>query len=457
MAPEHPCQIRMHRQATQTAPTAAASPRCRSAVLAGLAGGLGQGTLNWGMLKLRTLAKAVDADCAICGFASTSDANRNCIHRIRSKRRPAVMDLQRTPLHDLCRDAEGRMVPFAGWEMAVQFSGLMAEHRAVRESVGMFDISHMGVLRIEGSNPKDALQKLVPTDLHRIGPGQACYTVLLNDAGGIRDDLIVYDQGETTAGNGTLLVVINAACADSDTTWLKEQLEPRGLSIRDEKKDGVLLALQGPKAIGVLEQLSGDSLSGVPRFGHRLLELEGLDEPVFCARTGYTGEDGAELLLCRNDGRKLWTHLLELGVVPCGLGARDTLRLEAAMHLYGQDMTADTTPLDVGLGWLVHLEMPTDFIGRDALERVADRGPSRRLVGLKLPGRAIARHDYPVLHNGETVGAVTSGSWSPTLGEAIALALVPTELAQVGNELGVQIRGQVQPATVVKRPFYRRG
>ena len=211
---------------------------------------------------------------------------------------------------------------------------------------------------------------------------------------------------------------------------MKEQLEPRGLSIRDEKKDGVLLALQGPKAIGVLEQLSGDSLSGVPRFGHRLLELEGLDEPVFCARTGYTGEDGAELLLCRNDGRKLWTHLLELGVVPCGLGARDTLRLEAAMHLYGQDMTADTTPLDVGLGWLVHLEMPTDFIGRDALERVADRGPSRRLVGLKLPGRAIARHDYPVLHNGETVGAVTSGSWSPTLGEAIALALVPTELAQ---------------------------
>ena len=163
--------------------------------------------------KLRTLSIAVDAGAAICGFASTSNANRNCIHRIRCNRLVSVMDLQRTPLHDLCHEAKGRMVPFAGWEMAVQFSGLIAEHKAVREAAGMFDISHMGVLRIEGSNPKDALQTLVPTDLHRIGPGQACYTVLLNNNGGIRDDLIVYDQGETASGDGTLLVVINAAGA----------------------------------------------------------------------------------------------------------------------------------------------------------------------------------------------------------------------------------------------------
>ena len=367
------------------------------------------------------------------------------------------MDLQRTPLHDLCREAKGRMVPFAGWEMPVQFSGLIAEHKAVREGVGMFDISHMGVLRIEGSNPKDPLQTLVPTDLHRIGVGQACYTVLLNDKGGIRDDLIVYDQGETASGDGTLLVVINAACADSDTAWLKQQLEPRGLSVQDEKRDGVLLALQGPKAIGILETLSGESLHELPRFGHRLLHLQGLSDQVFCARTGYTGEDGAELLLSRTDGRKLWAQLLELEVAPCGLGARDTLRLEAAMHLYGQDMTASTNPFETGLGWLVHLEMPQDFIGRQALEQVVAEGASKRLVGLKLQGRAIARHDYPVLHNGEKVGVVTSGSWSPTLEEAIALALVPKELAKVGSELGVEIRGQVQPATVVKRPFYRRG
>ena len=367
------------------------------------------------------------------------------------------MDLQRTPLHDLCREAKGRMVPFAGWEMAVQYSGLIAEHKAVREAVGMFDISHMGVLRIEGSNPKDALQTLVPTDLHRIGAGQACYTVLLNDNGGIRDDLIIYDQGETPTGDGTLLVVINAACAASDTAWMKEQLEPRGLRVQDEKKDGVLLALQGPKAITILEQLSGEALHELPRFGHRLLQLQGLNEQVFCARTGYTGEDGAELLLSRNDGRKLWTQLLALDVAPCGLGARDTLRLEAAMHLYGQDMTASTNPFEAGLGWLVHLEMPQDFIGRKALEQVAANGPSHRLVGLKLQGRAIARHDYPVLHNGEKVGVTTSGSWSPSLEEAIALASVPRELAKVGSELGVEIRGQIQPATVVKRPFYRRG
>ena len=177
---------------------------------------------------------------------------------------------------------------------------------------------------------------------------------------------------------------------------------------------------------------------------------------MFCARTGYTGEDGAELLLRREDGRQLWTRLLAMGVTPAAW-APATLRLEAAMHLYGQDMTTTTTPFEAGLGWLVHLEMPQNFIGRQALEQAAADGPSQRLVGLKLQGRAIARHDYPVMHKGERVGVVTSGSWSPTLQEAIALALVPTALAKLGTELGVEIRGQVHPATVVKRPFYRRG
>ena len=367
------------------------------------------------------------------------------------------MDLHRTPLHDLCVTTGGRMVPFAGWEMPVQFSGLVAEHTAVRQRVGLFDISHMGVLRIEGSNPKDALQTLVPTDLHRIGPGQACYSVLLNESGGIRDDLIVYDLGQTNSGQGeaSLIVVINAACAAADTAWISEQLTPQGLQVTDEKGDGVLLALQGPEALARMEQLSGVDLHALPRFAHRMLDLKGLSRPVFCARTGYTGEDGVELLLAREDGRNLWNRLVADGVTPCGLGARDTLRLEAAMHLYGQDMDADTTPFEAGLGWLVHLEMPSTFTGRAALERAADSGPSRRLVGLKLKGRAIARHGYPVIHNGEQAGAITSGSWSPTLQEAIALAYVPTALAKVGQELGVEIRGQVQAATVVRRPFYR--
>ena len=368
------------------------------------------------------------------------------------------MDLNHTPLHDLCISAGGRMVPFAGWDMPVQFSGLVTEHKAVRTDTGMFDISHMGVLRIEGTNPKDALQKLVPSDLHRIGPGQACYTVLLNEQGGIIDGLIVYDLGPSFSSKNheTLLVVINAACAETDTVWIRQHLEEADLQVLDEKKNGVLLALQGPKAIALLERLSRDDLSELPRFGHRTLKIDGLNAPVFTARTGYTGEDGVELLLNAEDGRKLWTQLIEEGVTPCGLGARDTLRLEAAMHLYGQDMNAETTPFDAGLGWLVHLEMPANFVGRQALEKAAEHGPSKRLVGLKLEGRSIARHDYPVIHEGASVGVVTSGSWSPTLEEPIALAFLPQALAKLGTEISVEIRGQLKPATVVRRPFYRR-
>jgi aminomethyltransferase len=362
-----------------------------------------------------------------------------------------VTDLKRTPLHDLCQTAGGRMVPFAGWEMAVQFSGLLAEHDAVREGVGMFDISHMGVVRFTGPNPKDALQRLVPTDLHRIGPGQACYTVLLNDSGGILDDLIVYDIGDST-----LLAVINAACADSDRAWLEQQLAGSGISVSDEKGDGVLLALQGPNAQAVLEQISGNDLSELPRFGQRMLSLSDLSANVLVARTGYTGEDGFELLLPREAGRQLWSRLLQEGVTPCGLGARDSLRLEAAMHLYGQDMDASTSPLEAGLGWLVHLENPVPFIGREALEQEVEQGSSRRLVGLRLEGRAIPRHDYPILDGEQVVGKVSSGGWSPCLEAGIGLGYVPTALAKVGTSLTVEIRGKRQPATVVKRPFYRR-
>ena len=369
------------------------------------------------------------------------------------------MGLQRTPLFDGATAAGGRMVPFAGWEMAVQFSGLVAEHHAVRTSCGVFDISHMGVLSLRGAGAKDAMQGLVPSDLFRIGPGEACYTVLLNEQGGIRDDLIVYDRGRT-ADTDELLLVINAACAEADTAWLRSQLEPQGIRVSDFKGDGVLLALQGPEAAGRLEALAGTSLAGLPRFGHRNLDLPEIGT-AFVGRTGYTGEDGFELLLPRAAGLSLWNQLLASGVTSCGLGARDTLRLEAAMHLYGADMDATTTPLDVGLGWLVHLEIPKPFIGRDVLERQTSEGVKRRLVGLKLQGRAIPRHGYPVLAAGAAAGAtplgtVTSGGWSPSLEAGIALAMVPADLAQVGTELAVEIRSKAEPALVVKRPFYRR-
>jgi aminomethyltransferase len=353
------------------------------------------------------------------------------------------------------------MVPFAGWEMAVQFSGLVAEHSAVRSGCGVFDISHMGVLSLRGAGAKDALQALVPTDLFRIGPAEACYTVLLNEQGGIRDDLIVYDRGwQGDALGHELLLVINAACAEADTTWIRSQLEPQGITVADHKGDGVLLALQGPGAQARLEALSGTDLGGLPRFGHRDLDLPGLGA-AFVARTGYTGEDGFELLLPRQAGLALWDQLLADGVGPCGLGARDTLRLEAAMPLYGQDLDATTTPLEAGLGWLVHLEMPRPFIGRDVLERQAEQGVQRRLVALQLQGRAIPRHGYPVLAataepGSAAIGQITSGGWSPTLQQGIALAYVPTPLARLGTELVVEIRGKAEPATVVKRPFYRR-
>jgi aminomethyltransferase len=369
--------------------------------------------------------------------------------------------LRRTPLHGAAQAAGGRLVPFAGWEMAVQFSGLVAEHTAVRQACGVFDISHMGVLTLRGDGVKDAMQGLVPSDLFRIGPGEACYTVLLNDAGGIRDDLIVYDRGRRQDSD-ELVLVINAACAETDTAWIRSQLEPAGITITDRKgPDGILLALQGPEAPARLEALVGESLAGLPRFGHRDLTLVAAHgaaaaAPVFVARTGYTGEDGFELLLEREAGLALWDQLLAEGVIPCGLGARDTLRLEAAMHLYGNDMDAATTPLEASLGWLVHLEMPAAFVGRAALEAQTAAGVSRKLVGLRLEGRAIARHGYPVLREGAVVGEVTSGTWSPTLGQAIALAYVPSELAKIGTELAVEIRGKAEPARVVKRPFYRR-
>jgi aminomethyltransferase len=347
--------------------------------------------------------------------------------------------------------------------MAVQFGGLVQEHQAVRQHCGVFDISHMGVLTLQGDGVKDALQALLPTDLFRIGPGEACYSVLLNEAGGIRDDLIVYDRGRrpwlqapgeaSSSETDELVLVINAACAEADTAWISSQLEPRGFRISDRKGDGVLLALQGPEAAARLEALCGESLAGLPRFGHRDLSIDG--QTVFTGRTGYTGEDGFELLLPQQAGLALWQRLLAAGVSPCGLGARDTLRLEAAMHLYGNDMDASTTPLEASLGWLVHLEMPADFIGRGALEAQTAAGVQKRLVGLKLQGRAIARHGYPVLLNGEPVGEITSGTWSPSLGEAIALAYVPAAAAKVGSELAVEIRGKAEPAVVVKRPFYR--
>jgi len=366
------------------------------------------------------------------------------------------MEIKRTPLNELCLNQGCKMVSFAGWEMPIQFSGLVDEHQAVRKKSGLFDISHMGVLRIKGQNPKDLLQNLIPSDIHRIGPGEACYTVLLNKNGGIIDDLIIYDLGNDKEGNNELLAVINAGCAESDTAWLKDNLKEKNISISDAKKDGVLLALQGPDSKKHLIKFFGESIKKLPKFGHCTIKEREDTSPAFIARTGYTGEEGYEILLEANEGKDLWINLLKEGVTPCGLGARDTLRLEAAMYLYGNDINEETTPIEAGLGWLVHLEMPKKFIGREVLESQVDIGVSKRLVGLKLQGKAIARKGYKIFYQNKIIGNITSGSWSPSLQEAIALAYVPIELAKAGTELGVEIRDKIHPAIIVKKPFYRR-
>ncbi len=371
------------------------------------------------------------------------------------------MKLLQTPLHKECQELGGKMVPFANWEMPVSFSGLIEEHNAVRKKVGMFDISHMGVLQLRGENIKSALQNLVPSDLFRIGPGEACYTVFLKENGGIQDDLIIYDQGVINTKDESLVLVINAARKESDIHWLNLNLAKYEISISELMPESALIAIQGPKSIITFENILQESLSDLPRFGHRTIttnrNLIDSQESIFIARTGYTGEEGFEFLSSPKTARSIWKNLINSGVTPCGLGARDTLRLEAAMHLYGNDINLNTTPFEAGLGWLVHLEMPSDFIGRKALEKQAEDGTQKKLVGIKVLDKGIARKGYQVLYNCKTVGKVTSGTWSPTLKEPIALAYVPSEIAKVNTQLEVEIRGKKHPAIIVKRPFYRKG
>jgi aminomethyltransferase len=358
--------------------------------------------------------------------------------------------LQRTPLFDLMGNA--RTIGFSGWEMAVQFSGITQEHQAVRTAAGMFDISHMGKFTLRG-NVLAQVQALVPSDLSRLQPGQAQYTVLLNEQGGIIDDLIFYYQ-DGTGSDQRWSVIVNAATMEKDRDWMVQHLDRTQVEFTDLSAAKVLIAVQGPQAIAHLQPLVAADLTPIKAFGH--LDSTVLGHPAFLARTGYTGEDGFEVMVDPETGKALWTTLLAAGVTPCGLGARDTLRLEAAMCLYGQEITDRTTPLEAGLNWLVHWDKTASFIAREILERQKAEGLQKRLVGLMLEGRNIARHDYPVIYAGETVGIVTSGTLSPTLGYPIALAYVPTALATLGNLLEVSIRGKNYPATVVKKPFYKR-
>ncbi len=360
--------------------------------------------------------------------------------------------MARSPLFTVVQELKARLTSFGGWEMPVQFSGITKEHEAVRSNVGMFDISHMGKFTLQGKNLIAQLSRLVPSDLSRLQPNQAQYSVLLNPEGGIIDDIIFYYQGEeNNVQKG--IIIVNAATTAKDKAWLLEHLDTKQVEFEDLSTKKVLLAVQGPKATEIVQKFVEEDLTPVKAYGH--LNATVLGKPAFLARTGYTGEDGFEVMVEPSVGIELWQKLIEAGVLPCGLGARDTLRLEAAMALYGQDIDDTTTPLEAGLGWLVHLDSKGDFIGREALEQQKAAGVKRKLVRLQMQGRNIARHGYPVLSAGNKVGEITSGTLSPTLGYPIALAYVPTELAKVDNQLEIEIRGKTHPATVVKRPFYK--
>ncbi len=358
-----------------------------------------------------------------------------------------------TPLHLLHLELNARMVPFSGWEMPVQYSGISKEHQAVRQQAGLFDISHMGKFVLSGHHLIEQLQYLVPSNLSSLQPGEAQYTVLLNPEAGIIDDLIIYYQGINDAGEQRITTIVNASTAVKDREWLQAHLDLSQINFQDLSLTQTLIAVQGPESVQTLQKFVTEDLSTIKRFGH--LEGTVLGRPGFLARTGYTGEDGFEVMVAPDVGVELWRSLLAQNVLPCGLGARDTLRLEAAMALYGQDIDEQTTPLEAGLGWVVHLDRKGDFIGRSVLETQKQSGVSKRLVGLKLEGRNIARHDYPIFHEGEPVGTVTSGTLSPTLGYPIALGYVRSDLAKPNQLLDVEIRGKTYPATVVKRPFYK--
>ena len=347
-----------------------------------------------------------------------------------------MQTLRRTPLHDRHVALGARLVPFAGWEMPVQYEGVIPEHRAVRGDCGVFDVSHMGEFEIEGPRATELLQATLSNDLDKIGPGQAQYTLLTNDRGGIIDDLIVYRLDEFR-----YLLIVNAANCEADFGWLKER-EIRGSDVRDASDEYALLAVQGPRAI---ERLG---LPEAKQFTFAEGEIDGIQCMV--NRTGYTGEAGCEILVMAEDGGDLWDRVLERGAVPCGLGARDTLRLEASLPLHGNDITPATDAISAGLGWCCALEK--EFSGASELRELKSRGPERRLVSFVMEEKAVPRHGMAIEGGGE----VTSGTHSPMLDLGIGMGYVPADSAAPDTGLAIDVRGKSRRARIVKRPIYKR-
>jgi len=356
--------------------------------------------------------------------------------------------LKRTPLFSVHVKAGAKMVPFGGWEMPLQYTGIVEEHRTVRGALGLFDISHMGEFEVDGPAALAALQRLTTNDVAGLEMGQVQYSLLCYPDAGIVDDLTLYRLGADR-----FMLTVNAANIDKDWAWVTEHgAEARWRNISSET---ALLAVQGPKAEKCVQGLADRDVTGIRYYRF----VEGLVAGVraLISRTGYTGEDGFELYVVAGDAERLWFVLLEAGapegITPVGLGARDTLRLEMRYALYGNDIDATTNPLEAGLGWVVKLAKG-DFIGRSAIERVKAEGPRRKLVGFEMVDRAVARHGHRILKDGRAAGVVTSGSYGPAVDRYIGVGYVATGLAQVGTEIDVEVRGTMRRARIVPTPFY---
>lgn len=337
------------------------------------------------------------------------------------------------------------MVDFAGWEMPQQYSTVRDEHRAVRDSAGLFDVSHMGRARVTGAAASAALQRLVTNDLERVEVGHAQYNLMCREDGGVIDDLVLYRDPDGWA------VVFNAGNRDKDMAWFRRHLD--GAQLIDESDQTALLALQGPRAASVLAQLSAGEVDGLAYFGHTRATVAGIPD-CRVARTGYTGEDGFEIFAPAEVAPQLWAAMVAAGAVPAGLAARDVCRLEAGLRLYGNDMDETVNPYEAGLGWTVKLAKG-DFVGRAALEAVKLDGPRRRLVGLRGTGRTIPRHGAALMAGDAEAGLVTSGTWSFFLDAGIGMARVTSGVVSEGDQVVIGGRAQPGSAEVVALPFYR--
>ncbi len=349
--------------------------------------------------------------------------------------------LRRTPLYESHLAAGARLVPFAGWEMPVSYEGIRAEHLAVRNAVGVFDVSHMGQVKTCGPQALEALQRLVSNDVRRIPVGGAQYSLLCKEDGGVLDDLFTYRLADTS-----FLTVTNASNHERDLRWMQAHTLDLDVDLSDRIDTFVMLAVQGPRARALAGELADGPLP--PRMHCCERTLAGA--PMLVCGTGYTGEDGVELLIAPDDAAGVWDALLAAGAKPAGLGARDTLRLEACFHLYGNDLSEDRDPIGAGLGWACKEE--TGFIGSDAVAAARAAGPAEKLVPFAIDGPGIARQGNPVLGG----GVVTSGSFSPCMEKGIGMAYVPAQRAELGTRLQIDVRGTIRPALVEQKPLYRK-